>query len=49
MVLGVFVIINLSLLRIKRREPAPAGVRSLPMAVPLIGALASAFILAVSV
>jgi amino acid transporter len=49
MVLGVFVVINLSLLRIKRREPAPSDVRSLPMAVPLIGALASAFILVVSV
>ena len=49
MVLGVFVVINLSLLRIKRREAAPPGVRSLPMAVPLIGALASAFILVVSV
>jgi len=49
MVLGVFVVINLSLLRIKRREPVPAGVRAVPMAVPLIGALASAFILAVSV
>jgi len=49
MVLGVFVVINLSLLRIKRREAAPPGVRSLPMAVPLIGALASAFILLVSV
>jgi APA family basic amino acid/polyamine antiporter len=49
MVLCVFVIINLSLLRIKRLEPAPAGVRSLPMAVPLIGALASAFILTVSI
>ena len=45
----VFVVINLSLLRIKRREPAPSDVRSLPMAVPLIGALASAFILVVSV
>lgn len=49
MVLMVFVMINLSLLRIKRREPAPADVRSLPVAVPLIGALASGFILVVSV
>jgi basic amino acid/polyamine antiporter, APA family len=48
MVLCVFVMINLSLLRIKRLETAPAGVRALPMVVPLIGALASAFILAVS-
>jgi amino acid transporter len=49
MVLCVFVMINLSLLRIRRLETAPAGVRSLPLAVPLVGALASAFILAVSV
>ena len=49
MVLGVFVMINLSLLRIKRVEPAPAGVRSLPIAVPLVGALASAFILVASI
>jgi APA family basic amino acid/polyamine antiporter len=48
MVLGVFVMINLSLLRIKRLETAPAGVRTLPVVVPLSGALASAFILAVS-
>lgn len=45
MVLGVFVVINLSLLRIKRREPLPAGVRPVPIAVPLIGALAGVFIL----
>ena len=49
MVLVVFVIINLSLLRIKRLEPAPVGVRSLPMAIPLIGALASVFILLASI
>ncbi|RLB62115.1 MAG: amino acid permease, partial [Deltaproteobacteria bacterium] len=49
MVLVVFVMINLSLVRIKRLEPAPAGVRSLPMAIPLIGALASIFILLASI
>jgi len=49
MVLGVFVVINLSLLRIKRREPAPAGVRAVPIAVPLIGAVASLFILLMSI
>jgi amino acid transporter len=49
MVLVVFVLINLSLLRIKRHDPAPAGVRVLPLAVPLIGAVASALILVISV
>jgi amino acid transporter len=45
MVLVVFVLINLSLIRIKRREPTAEGVRSLPIAVPVIGALASIAIL----
>jgi amino acid transporter len=49
LVLAVFVTINLSLLRIKYREPAPAGVRSVPVAVPVVGALASAFILLSSI
>ncbi len=44
-VLVVFVLINLSLIRIKYREPKPEGVRSLPIAVPVIGALASTAIL----
>lgn len=48
MVLSVFTLINLSLLRIKWREPRPAGVRVLPWAVPVMGALASLFILLVS-
>jgi amino acid transporter len=48
-VLGVFVIINLSLLRIRQREPSPEGVRVLPVAVPLLGAFASAFVLLMSV
>jgi amino acid transporter len=48
LVLGVFTLINLSLLAIKRREPAPVNVRALPVAVPLTGAVASVFILLVS-
>jgi amino acid transporter len=48
MVLVVFVLINLSLLRIKRREPSPEGVRSLPLAIPVFGALASGLILVIS-
>ena len=47
-VLCVFTLINLSLLRIKWREPRPADVRVLPVAVPLIGAAASLFILLVA-
>jgi APA family basic amino acid/polyamine antiporter len=49
LVLAVFVTINLSLLRIKHSEPAPVGVRPGPVAVPVIGALASAFILLSSI
>ncbi len=48
MVLAVFTLINLSLLRIKWQDPAPPGVRVLPFAVPVIGAVASLFILVVS-
>lgn len=49
LVLAIFSLINLSLLVIKRRYPAPAGVRALPVAVPAIGALASLFILLAAV
>lgn len=48
MVLAVFTLINLSLLRIKWQDPAPPGVRVLPFAIPVIGAVASLFILVVS-
>ena len=48
MVLAVFALINMSLVRIKRQEPVPAGVRSLPIAIPLTGAAASLFILVIS-
>jgi amino acid transporter len=47
-VLIVFVMINLSLVRIKCREPVPVNVRPVPLAVPVIGSLASALILIVS-
>lgn len=49
MVLVVFTMINVSLLRIRYCEPAPAGVPVLPLAVPLLGALASVFVLLVSI
>lgn len=48
MVLIVFTLINVSLIRIKLSEPSPDGVRPLPMAVPVIGALASFLILLAS-
>lgn len=48
MVLVVFLMINLSLWRIKRREPAPDGVRALPLAIPVAGALATLLILIAS-
>ena len=48
MVLVVFTLVNLCLLRIKTRDPVPDGVRAVPLAVPIIGVLASLFILVVS-
>jgi amino acid transporter len=39
LVLVLFALMNLSLLRIKRREPRPAGVRTVPMWVPVAGLL----------
>jgi APA family basic amino acid/polyamine antiporter len=48
MVLVVFTLINLALIRIKRRDPAvPEGVWKVPMLVPELAALASVFILIV--
>lgn len=45
MVLIVFVLVNVALIRIKQLESPPAGVRTLPVWVPVLGALASAAIL----
>jgi amino acid transporter len=39
LVLVLFALMNLSLLRIKRREPRPAGVRTVPIWVPVAGLL----------
>jgi amino acid transporter len=39
LVLVLFALMNLSLLRIKRREPRPAGVRTVPIWVPAAGLL----------
>jgi APA family basic amino acid/polyamine antiporter len=49
MVLVVFTMINLALIRIKRREPVPEGVRAIPMAVPVIGVVASLSILVIAI
>jgi len=40
-ILIVYILVNLSLLRIKRRAPTAAGVRPLPLWVPLIALIAS--------
>lgn len=40
-ILIVFALVNLSLVRIKRREPRPPGIRMVPLAVPLAGFAAS--------
>jgi APA family basic amino acid/polyamine antiporter len=45
MVLVVFTLVNLALIRIKRRGPPPAGVRAVPDWVPWLGAIGSAGIL----
>lgn len=45
-ILVVFALINLALLRIRRRSPAPPGVRVYPAAVPLAGFVLSLLLLA---
>jgi basic amino acid/polyamine antiporter, APA family len=40
--LAVFMMVNFSLLRIKRRQPRPTGIRVLPLWVPIAGMLFSA-------
>jgi amino acid transporter len=47
-VLVVFAMINASLVAVKRREAAPEGVTSLPIALPLLGAAACVLVLFVS-
>jgi amino acid transporter len=45
-VLVVFALVNLALLRIKRRDPHPAGIRTYPAWIPLAGAVStSGFVL----
>ena len=46
-ILSIFVLVNLALVRIKlRREPSPAGIFTVPIAVPVLGAI-SCFLLVV--
>jgi amino acid transporter len=45
-ILVVFALVNLALLRIRRRAPAPPGVRVWPAAVPLAGFVLSLLLLA---
>ena len=47
--ISVFVLVNLSLWAIKRRDPSPEGVRTWPLAVPVAGFLLSVGILAFQV
>ncbi len=44
-ILAVFTLINLSLVRIKRRDPRPAGIRVYPMWIPVAGLLSTAGLL----
>lgn len=44
-ILVVFALINLALLRLRRRSPAPPGVRTYPAAVPLAGCVLSLLLL----
>lgn len=49
-ILSMFVLVNLALLRIKlRHEPAPAGIFTVPVAVPALGAVSCLFLVVGSV
>jgi len=37
----VFILINLALIAIKRNVPHPEGIRTFPMAIPVLGAIFS--------
>jgi amino acid transporter len=49
LILGVFVMINISLIRIKMRDPTPAGINAVPMAVPIIASLSGIYVIFVSI
>ena len=42
LILTIFVLVNLALYRIKRKDPQPDGIRIYPIWVPLLGATVSA-------
>jgi len=44
-VITVFVAVNASLVALKRRQPAPPGVSTVPIAVPAVGAALSVAVL----
>lgn len=43
--IAVFILINLALIRLKRKEPNPEGVKTYPMIIPILGAIFSLGIL----
>jgi len=48
-ILGVFTLVNLSLFKLKRQDPAPADGISVPLWVPVVGAASSAVFLVLTV
>lgn len=46
LVLVVFALVSMALIRLKRRDPHPAGIRTIPMWVPVAGVVASLALLA---
>ena len=47
LILIVFIAVNLSLIRIKRREPAPEGIRTVPLWIPVAATILNLIFLAV--
>ncbi len=47
LILIIFVMVSIALIRLKVRQPNPAGIKTIPMWVPAIGAISSALLLTV--
>jgi APA family basic amino acid/polyamine antiporter len=47
LILAIFVIVSVALIRLKLRRPDPPGIKTIPMWIPMMGALSSALLLAV--
>jgi hypothetical protein len=47
--LTTFALANLALLRVKRRDPRPAGVRVFPAWIPLVGFLSTSGLMALDI